>query len=167
MWHETQIFSALSTIQSLFVLWFWETDTTQREINYIHTNMDKRPMVICIFFLFSSSLYPVSCRGTENSLFFWKKWLLLCESLLGALAQSETLHTTGVCCMWEEESGHRGNMYSKGNGGLQCGPFNPQRYRSSSDVTLTSSPPPHTQLCTQQKSHVHQWVILHHKAVDQ
>lgn len=37
--------------------------------------MDQRPLVICIFFL--------------------KRWLLLCKSLLGALAQSETLHTTG------------------------------------------------------------------------
>lgn len=46
---KAQIFSALSTIQSTFVLWFRETDSTQQEINYIKTNMDQRPLVICIF----------------------------------------------------------------------------------------------------------------------
>lgn len=82
--------------------------------------MDQRPLVICIFP--SLSPHSRSCWRTENSSgIFWKRWLLLCESLLGALAQSETQHTTGVCCMWEEEEGHWGNMYSKGRGVYKVG----------------------------------------------
>lgn len=63
LWDKGQTLSALSTIQSAFVLWFWETDSTQQEINYIHTNMAQRPPVICIFS--SSSLQPVCGWRTE------------------------------------------------------------------------------------------------------
>lgn len=71
---KAQIFSALLTIQPAFVLWFWQIPHSGKSITFT----------------------PIWIRDHWLSAFsFWKRWLLLCKSLLGALAQSETLHTTG------------------------------------------------------------------------
>lgn len=111
--------------------------------------MDQRPLVICIpppplLLLFT----PCLAEEQRTHSFFWKRWLLLCESLLRALAQSETQHPAGGgggavgFCMWDEEWGHWWNMYRKK--GVAIEPVDIQViFWHRADVTPPPPPWPH------------------------